>query len=51
MIRNRYKRIPRPGQDINREWNVNTKDDIKQNILESQDDSSFPVDGHQAIPN
>ena len=48
MIRDWYNAIPHPAQDIKQERSTNPKDCIKYNKTqaESQEDSSFPEDGH-----
>ena len=53
MIRSRYNQIAHPAPDTRRERNAYNKDSIKfiKAQVESQEDSSFPADCHQAILN
>ena len=53
MVRNRYDQIPNPTQDTKRERNTNTKECIKNKTTQlekaTEEESSFPVDGHKSI--
>ena len=53
MIRNRYNLIPYPALNTKRERDPYNLDgtEIKTAQMKSQEDSSFPTDGHKAILN